>query len=182
MSLFLRPLTHRSQWQFKKGQWCLWPLRFERTPWLLQRVHDGFRSFLVPMSFSRQELSMFPCRRQYSELFCQGDALNLDQGFFFSTITRSSKLNNKVELKISDTCQSFQHFEWWLDKSDSSRGNHTSTEHSRQYLSSLVYFPCFICCTIFKLTLETARLVRKPRWKNKKVTFLVRTRISHNQS
>lgn len=145
MSLFLRPLTHRSQWQFKKGQWCLWPLRFERTPWLLQRVHDGFRSFLVPISFSREELSMFPCRRQYSELFCQGDALNLSS--FFSTITRSSsKLNNKVELKISDTCQSFQNFEWWLDKSDSSRGNHKSTERT---LQASLFFSLFSTFYLF---------------------------------
>lgn len=59
MSLFRRPLTHRSQWQFKKGQWCLWPLRFDRTPWLLQRVHEGLRSFLMRISFSREDSSMF---------------------------------------------------------------------------------------------------------------------------
>ena len=58
MSLFRRPLTHRSQWQFKKGQWCLWPLRFDRTPWLLQRVHEGFRSFLMRISLSREDSSM----------------------------------------------------------------------------------------------------------------------------
>lgn len=44
-------------------------------------------------------------------------------------------------------------------------------EHFK-HLSSLVYFPRFICSTIFKLTLDTARQVRKPRCKKtRKVTF-----------
>lgn len=63
MSLFRHPLTHRSQWQFKKGQWCLWPLRFDRTPWLLQSVHEGLRSFLTPINFSRDVSSIFLGRK-----------------------------------------------------------------------------------------------------------------------
>lgn len=54
--------------------------------------------------------------------------------FFFLTVTRSGNLN-KVELKVIDTCQSFQNFEWSLDKSDSLSGNHTSTERTLQAAS-----------------------------------------------
>lgn len=57
-TLLCLPLTHGWQSQLEKGHWCLCPLELVRTPWFLQRVQQGFRSFLMFINFSIEDSSM----------------------------------------------------------------------------------------------------------------------------
>lgn len=57
-TLLCLPLIHGWQSQFEKGQWCLCPLELVRTPWFLQRVQQGLRSFLMFIDFSKEDSSI----------------------------------------------------------------------------------------------------------------------------
>lgn len=78
--LFLRPFSHSTQWQFKNGQWRLWPFSIDRIPWLLQIVQERSAFFLVCFSSSLEawSISLFQSveKRSQTEIsFFVDDAL-----------------------------------------------------------------------------------------------------------
>lgn len=102
--LFLRPFSHSTQWQFKNGQWRLWPFSIDRIPWLLQIVQERSAFFLVCFSSSLEAWSILLFqsveKRSQTEIsFFVDDALTA------STIDR---IGGRYTQSLTSKCQSSQ--------------------------------------------------------------------------